>query len=398
MKLIYIHQYYKTLTEPGPHRSAHLTNYLSRAGWEVHIIAAGDCNMRKHAEIKGVYEHFLPVRYDQKMNYFSRSIAFLHFMILATFKALSLGKADMLYASSTPLSVGMTAVLMKFIRNQKYIFEVRDLWPGVPVEMGILRNSLLVKGLQWIEALIYNNAEAVVCLSPEIAQNISQRFENVKTVVFTNMGDVDFHQKAWHDKKIDTLLPEGKTIISYTGALGKANHLVFFLEAAKASMHACLPLYFVIAGEGSEKQRLKQMAKEKRLNNLVFTGLLSRIEYATLLSRCHFVYVSFAPYPLLWSGSPNKFFDALAAGKAVVVNFSGWVRKLVEEERIGMYLDPAKPDEFVIMMKEIIENPGQISKMQENALNLSKQRFSSKVVSSGWVDFLETFCLQKGKK
>lgn len=397
MKLIYIHQYYKTLDEPGPHRSAYLINDLLKAGWEVHVISSGNHKHQKKSTTYGLHVHYLPVSYDQKMHYFRRSLAFLHYMLLATLKAGSLGKADMLYATSTPLSVGMIAILLKVLRRQKYLFEVRDLWPGVPVEMGILRSGVLIKLLYWLEALIYKNAEAVVCLSPEISNNISQRYKNINTVVFTNMGDVEFHQRVRVDKKIDDILPIGRTIISYTGALGKANHLDFFLEAANASMKARLPVFFVIAGEGSEKNRLIEKVKFKQLNNLVFTGQLSREENAYLLSRSHFVYVSFAPYPLLWSGSPNKFFDALAAGKAVIINFSGWIRKIVEDERIGMYSDPSKPDEFVIMMKGVLKNPGLISKMHENALSLSKQKFSSKVVCSAWVDFVETRCLQKAK-
>ncbi|MCC5927748.1 MAG: glycosyltransferase family 4 protein [Cyclobacteriaceae bacterium] len=395
MKLIYIHQYYKTLNEPGPHRSAHLTNYLSRAGWEVHIITAGD--YKKQITNDGVYVHYLPVRYDQKMNYYRRSIAFLSFMFLAASKAIALGKADMVYASSTPLSVGVIAVLLKFIRRQKYLFEVRDLWPGVPIEMGILKNLFLIKILQWAEAIICKNAEAVVCLSPEIAQNISQRFKNIQTVVFTNMGDVNFYQKEWYDQKTDDLLPEKRTIISYTGAIGKANHLEFLLDVACLSMQARLPLYFVVAGEGSEKQRLLRLAKDMRLNNLLFTGLLTRSEYAYLLSRSQFVYVSFASFPLLWSGSPNKFFDAMAAGKSVIINFSGWIRKLVEVERIGIYSDPAKPEEFVMRIREVLKSPDMILGMQKNALSLSVQKFSSEVVSKAWVDFIQTLCLQNVK-
>ena len=197
MKLIYLHQYYNSLSEPGPHRSAYLASSLSKAGWDVQVITSGKAQI-KRTEIKNNPNvHYLPVRYNQKMNYFRRSIAFVYFMILGTFKVISLGKSDILYASSTPLSVGVMAVLMKYIRGQKYVFEVRDVWPEAVIAIGAVKSKIMQKWLYFQERIIYKNADYIVPLSTDMQKSIVERFPkftNKTNVVIENISEVDRFQ------------------------------------------------------------------------------------------------------------------------------------------------------------------------------------------------------------
>src|SRR5690606_28785326 len=101
-------------------------------------------------------------------------------------------------STSTPLTVGFPALILKWFKKIPYIFEVRDLWPEVPIQMGALSNPVL----QWIsrsfEKTIYRNAVHVVTLSPGMQDGVTKYISEQKTSMIPNMAKID---KFWPRKK-----------------------------------------------------------------------------------------------------------------------------------------------------------------------------------------------------
>ena len=92
---------------------------------------------------------------------FKRCLSFLAFLQLASVIVLFVGKVDAVYATSTPLTVGIPALVAKWFRRKRVIFEVRDRWPESPVEIGVIKNNLLIKVLLWFEGVVYKNSAAM---------------------------------------------------------------------------------------------------------------------------------------------------------------------------------------------------------------------------------------------
>src|SRR5690606_18044810 len=134
MKILYIHQYFKTPAEPGGTRSYWFAKALVQSGYKVTMLTAA-ANITKKQErinIEGIDVIYVKVPYSQSMGIMQRLRSFLKFIVVATRVAWRENGVDLVFATSTPLTVGIPALLLKWFRKKPYIFEVRDLWPEVP--------------------------------------------------------------------------------------------------------------------------------------------------------------------------------------------------------------------------------------------------------------------------
>ena len=165
MKILYVHQYFKTPEEGGSIRSYYLAKGLVDAGHEVTMITAHNFSYEVK-KVDGIEVHYLPVSYDNSFGFFQRLWAFFQFVRLARREALALTKHDLAYVMTTPLTTGFIATYLKKELDLPYYFEVGDLWPEAPVQMEVIRNPWLKKWLYSLEKRFYFEADKVIALSP----------------------------------------------------------------------------------------------------------------------------------------------------------------------------------------------------------------------------------------
>jgi glycosyltransferase involved in cell wall biosynthesis len=377
MKIIYIHQYFKTPQEGGPIRSYYLAKGLVENGFEVEMITSHNHNEKIIKDVDGIKVHYLPAQYSNLMNFKRRIISFLKFMYLAIDEASKIKNADLCYATSTPLTVGLAAIKIKEKYGIPYIFEVRDLWPEAPLQLGALTNPWLLRYAEDLEQRIYNEAERIVALSPGIYSGIQKKSGDKSISMIPNMSDVGFFEKQEKDKALeDRFNTTSKFVVSYFGAIGVANKLDYFLEAAKESLESKIPAKFLIVGEGSERTRLESLSRKGGITNIDFLPFMNKSELKEMLNITDAAYVSFDNKPILETNSPNKFFDALASGKMVITNTRGWLKDLSEKYECGFYTNPENPKEFVEQLTPFLEDKTNLSIVQRNARKLGEKKFS----------------------
>lgn len=229
-QITYLHQYFKTPAESGTLRSWHIAKALVKKGYSVHIITAWNKPEKSVLEIDGIQVHYLPIRYSNNLVPWDRTLAFLKFALGSTREASSL-KSGLCYASSTPLSVGLTALWLKLRYDTPFIFEVRDLWPEAPIELGFLKNKLLQKFSRWLAFVLYKQAKAIVALSAGMEKGILDSAGKEvadKIQVIPNFSDTNFYfglAESNHKPLANNLFPDliGSTLIAYTGSLGFSN-------------------------------------------------------------------------------------------------------------------------------------------------------------------------------
>ncbi len=377
MKIIYLHQYFKTPEEGGPIRSFYLAKGLVDHGIEVEMITAHNKDSKVIKEIYGINVHYLPVHYDNSLNFKQRVITFLKFMYMAIDEAATIKGADLCYATSTPLSIGLAAIKIKEKFSIPYYFEVRDLWPEAPIQMGAIRNPWLLRYTRDMELRIYDQAEKIIALSPGIQDNIVKRVSGKKVVLIPNMSDVNFFEPQKKNPDFENVFrTKNKFVISYFGAIGKVNHLEYLLDSAGASLEMQLPVKFLVVGDGAEKYRLEKLGRFRNLVNVEFLPFMNKKELRELLNVTDAAYISFANKPILETNSPNKFFDALASGKLVVTNTKGWIRELAEDNQCGFYTDPERPPDFVEKISPFLKDKTKLNRFQQNARKLGEVQFS----------------------
>ena len=366
MKILYVHQYFKTPKEGGSIRSYYLAKGLVDAGHEV-IMMTAHKGVKEVKKIDGIRVHYLPVNYDNKFGFLKRIWAFWKFVRLVKTETNDIKEIDLAYVMTTPLTTGFIATHLKKNFNIPYYFEVGDLWPEAPIKMGVINNRVIKKWLYRLEKKFYFEAEKVIALSPAIRNYIEKVSPNTRVHVIPNMADCQFFDA---DLRVGDYSNRNNFQITYCGAIGKANHLEFLLEAAKLAKEECLPVHFNILGYGSEVARLK--SQYRKLWNVAFYDATSKDGVRQLLNESDAVYVSFKDVKVLNTGSPNKFFDSLAAGKLTVINFGGWLKNIVERNKCGFYHDPHRPQDFVRKLKVFLENDDLLKRYQRNGRKLAE--------------------------
>ena len=388
MKVLYIHQYFRTPEEGGGVRSYYLTRELVRKGMEIEVITAHNKNNKETKDIDGVIVHFLPIPYDNSFSFNKRILAFLKFSMLACKKSMSIKKVDLCYVMTTPLTTGLVALWIKFTRNIAYIFEVGDLWPLIPVEIGAVKSPFLKSVLFRFEKLCYKYASGLVALSPGIAEHIQSIVPEKRIEVIPNIADINFFQPEEKQKALKQKYGiKNEFVISYTGALGFANHLEYLLEAAKASLQ--LPVKFLVVGEGAEKDRLLNQKKDNCLENVVFLPHTDKNGIKEIHNVSDAIYISFTNIKSINTGSPNKLFDGLASGKLIITNFDGWIKKLIESNDAGFAYPPDSTQVFTEKILSFIDNKEILKSFQKNSRQLAENSFSLEELSQRQIDFIK---------
>ncbi|SMP14123.1 Glycosyltransferase involved in cell wall bisynthesis [Algoriphagus winogradskyi] len=380
MRIIYIHQYFKTPSEGGAVRSFHLAKGLVDAGHEVEMITGGSNSGYDQRWIEGIKVHYLPVQYEQKFGFFKRVMAFISYVRQAKKLIRKLPRPDLLYVTSTPLTTGLLGLWAKKTLAIPYIFEVRDLWPQAPIEVGAIKNPVLKSSLKRLEKKIYLHAMSLVALSPGIASHLRKVTPPQKIHLIPNFSDLDrFYLMEKRKEILDKYELTNSLTIAYTGALGKVNAVEELLKLAEMAQNRGKNWQFLIMGEGSHEAQLRKIASEKSLEQVRFISFGSKEKVNEVLSLADFAWISFAHLPVLKTNSPNKFFDALAAGKVILVNHKGWVYDLVKTHQLGITCLPSKIESAFIRLEILESNPEQLVKMRKNSRRLAELHFTKEL-------------------
>ena len=340
--------------------------------------------------IDGINVIVVATKYSNKQSFFRRIITFCFFILLATYVGLSEQRIDVVYATSTPLTVGIPAMIIKWLRRRPFVFEVRDQWPEIPIEMGIIKNKLLTRFFLCFEKAIYKQSSSIVALSPGMADGIRSVLNRDKPItVIPNSSDTDTFRPDIDGSAIrQEKLWGNKLVLLHFGAIGRANGLEFFIEAAER-LKSNTEIHFVLVGEGSEKVSLTEKIEQLGLKNVEILDSTPKVELVKLVAACDISIVIFSNYSILEHNSANKFFDSLSAGKPILLNYSGWQRKILEDNGAGYGCNLCNIDEFVKKVLYLNSHREALKKMGQNARRVAIEEFDRDKLAAQALSVLE---------
>lgn len=392
MNILYIHQYFITPNEPGGTRSYWVAQELIKNGHQVTMLTSSSKFIEpvKEITIDGIKVIYIKEEYNQNMSVFQRLKAFLNFMFKSTQIALKMKDVDLVIATSTPLTIGFPALMLKWIKKIPYVFEVRDLWPEVPIQMGALKNPLIVKLAQFFEKTIYKNAKHVIALSPGMQDGVVKYISKEKTSMIPNMAKKDeFWPRGKNVNLSDQLgLKRDSFKIIHFGSLGIANGAESIIESAKL-LKDDDSVEFLFVGGGSTESKLIEECTNSRLNNVKFLGKFPMKDVSEIVNLSDLSMVSFKDLPILYTNSPNKLFDSLSAGKPIIVNSAGWTKDLVENHKCGYYVNPNNPQELVDKILDLKNNNELVELMGNNSRVLAETVFDKSILAKRFVSVIE---------
>jgi glycosyltransferase involved in cell wall biosynthesis len=391
VKVLFIHQHFKTPYSGGAIRSYYLAKALVDAGIHTTVITAGNSNQYRTENVDGIEVHYLPVPYNNSFGFYKRGLSFMRFVWDAVKLSERFRDADVCYAISVPLTVGIIARRIRSRFKIPYIFEVGDLWPEAPVQLGFIRSRFLQWYFYRLEKKIYQSANSVVALSPAIKSAVEKNVPGKTVQLLTNISDTDFFQPTQKTKALEEKYGiKGKFVVSYIGAIGYANGLHHFLDCAHEAQRADLAVHFLLCGEGAFLDHLKHQSKQKQLKNFTFIPFQNREGVREVLNVTDATFISYRPVPVLETGSPNKYFDGLAAGKMIIVNFGGWIREEIEKNACGIYVDPRKAAEFPDKIMPFIQQKSLLAQYQSSSRKLALHSYSRTELGARFIDIIRT--------
>ena len=383
MRITYLHQYFNTPSMSGGTRSYEMARRLVAMGNEVNMVTSWrEPNGRRDwftTDEAGIQVHWLPVPYSNHMSYKQRIASFFKFALGAARKAGSL-PADVVFATSTPLTIALPGVCAARRQKVPMVFEVRDLWPELPIAMGALRNPVTRLAAQSLERFAYQSSAEIVALSPGMAEGIEEiGFPAARVTEIPNSSDLDlFYPNAELGKafRAQQGIGEAQILVVYTGTFGRINGVGYFPQLA-AALAEDTRFRFLTVGEGQEFAEVQAMAQNLGVlgRNLQMLGRISKADMPKVLAAADIASSLFIPLPAMEANSANKFFDGLAAGCCMAINYGGWQAKILRETGAGLQLD-SDVTTAAGQLQALADHPERIAQAKIAARKLAEDRFS----------------------
>jgi glycosyltransferase involved in cell wall biosynthesis len=382
----------------GSTRSYEMARRLVLLGHQVELITSTRGVYRCQSELvsieSGINVHWIKNKYSNKMNFYSRIYSFVHFALLSFWKASKL-KGDLIFASSTPLTVSIPGILAARIKGIPFYFEVRDLWPDVPIAMGYLKNPIFRFLALKLEKFSYQNSEGIIALSEGMKDGIVKTgYPSSKIILIPNGADLDLFDYRKTDKENVRLkygFDKNDFIILYPGTFGKVNNLEYLVELAGMFRNGN-SVKFVLVGDGKEKSKVISMAQNLNLlDNIVFVfNQIPKKDIPDLFSMSDIVISTILPIKELEANSANKYFDALASGTCIVINHGGWQEKEVIEYNCGFRVSQNLEEAYKKLL-EYIDNRPLVVQMGLNARKLAEKKYSRDFLANEMALFFENY-------
>ena len=396
MKILYFYQYFGTPKGGWSTRVYEMTKRWVAAGAEVTVVTSlyDKSDLKPQGFVTnfvydGVNVKLINVQMSNKDPFAKRIILFAAYMISSTWYALTM-KADIIISSSGPITVGFPGIMAKKIRRIPFIFEVRDLWPNGAIQIGAIKNKNVIKLARWFERACYKNADHIVAASVDMKNYIRQFDEQKPITIVPNASDnellqsinLDFDMPSWTN---------GKKLVLYTGTLGlqdECSAVVYLADEFQKRGREDIEV--VLIGEGKERILLQDLAAQLNLEHIHFLGLISKEYVMRWLVKSQISLLTVMPLPYLDTASPNKLFDAFAAGVPVVQNTQGWIKTYLDEKKCGITVPHRNPAAMADAILSIIDHPETWKIMSDNARTAALEDFDRNVLAMKMLNAIKT--------
>ena len=407
MKILYLHQYFSTNAGFNGTRSLIFAKKLVERGHQVHMVCINDERSESGLKNKfvngkrvGYFEAIkiteFNIKYSNHKSFLERISVFVLFTIRSTILSIK-DDSDIIFASSTPLTVSLAGIINKAIKGKIFIFEIRDSWPKLPIKMGILKNKPIIKFLNLYERISILSADKCIGLAPGICKDINDIRENsFFTELIPNFCNIPKSKENIKDfikKKYKVNINDNDFVAVFTGAHGIANGLDQILDAAKELIKLRnFEIKILFIGDGKKKTFLKDRVKKEKITNCYFLPFLEKNELSYVLKNIASVgLMNLDNIEDFYEGtSPNKFFDYLASGIPVICNYPGWISRTIIENKCGIMTNPNDPENYAKVLIKIFEDKNLMKIMKKNSYALSLSKYSEDTIGKKFVSSVES--------
>ncbi len=404
MKILILTQYFPPETGAPQNRLSGLAKQLQSKGAKIEVLTGfpnypayeifdgykGKRYMKEKVDGMQIHRSYIYVSKNKSLisrllNYFSFVFSSLYFGILRT------GKFDLIICESPPLFLGFTAVMLKWWKKTKLVFNVSDLWPESAVKLGLVTNKLLIELSTQLEEWIYKNADFISGQTQGIVADIKKRFPNKPIFWLRNGIDINdmntsLNGKPWREK---VGYIQNQFIVYFGGLLGYAQGLEVILNAANR-LKDYPDIKFAIVGEGPEKEKLLLLKKELNLTNVTFFPGVSKAEIIGIIDSTDVSIIPLRKIALFKGAIPSKIFEILYLKKPILLGVDGEAKDLfIKNGKAGIAFEPENDKELADAVCKLFNDRSQIPVMGQNGSEYVQTYFNREKIATDFWQFIQ---------
>lgn len=385
--LIHTDEYYPT-AQACSYRMRTLVDAFINDGNEVVVIASstniGNGKIEKRQE-KILYSPTIKMR---KKTTLMRMLNNISFALTSVFTAHKAGKVDAVITTSPPPLISMSGWFIAKQKKAKLIYDVRDIWPDVAVEMGsFAENSLYYRVFSKIARFMYKHADWITTVSPGKVEKIKTYVDKICGIQYVNK--VKYIGNGF-DENVDKLEMDNNLTTKYQldniftcvyiGNIGLAQGLDVLLKVAEQTKHKN-EVQFLLFGSGAEKDRLMKKVEDLGLENVKFCGNLPHEKVNTILTKAKISFISLRNSNMKDS-VPTKIYESLGIGCPVLLVAEGDSCSIVEESALGEYVSPKDTEKIVGVFDEMYESYSKYEVNKGKAIALMHDKYSRQKIAA----------------
>lgn len=332
--------------------------------------------------------------------FFKRVLNFLSFFFSSfLLGSVMTGRPDVVVGTSPQFFCAVSAYLLSVIKRAPFVFEVRDIWPQSAVELGALRNPLIIRALESIEHFLYRRARLIIVVAEATRPYLVAKGVNPDKIrIVPNGIDAKYLESAvaTSEEIRNQYELNGKFIVSYIGTHGMSHALDVVLKAA-GKLRDDISVRFLFVGEGAEKENLKKLALELKLNNIIFVNEQSRERLLAFYRASDVSLVPLKRLDIFRKVLPSKLFELMGVGCPVICSVEGEAAELVKRSGGGECIEPENADSLVESIRRLEKNKELRLQMSANGRTFVREFYLRSKLAENYLEALAVAAKLNGR-
>ncbi|UZN04143.1 glycosyltransferase family 4 protein [Cellulomonas sp. S1-8] len=334
------------------HRVTVLTGFPNYPGGRVYD--GYRIRARQYERMDGVDVVRVPLYPSHDRSAIKRVLNYVSFAASASVAALTVPRPDVVYVYHPPATVGLPAMVLRWLRGVPFVYDVQDLWPDTLSATGMLRNPTALRLVAaWMRA-VYGSAARVTVLSAGFKRSIVARGvkpDHVEVIPNWTHETAPVAPRPSPERARE-LGFTAEVHVVFAGQMGAAQALDVVLDAA-AVLADDERIRFVLIGGGIDSDRLRAERDRRGLLNVELLPRRPPEEIGEILALGDGLLVHLRDDPLFRITVPSKTQAYLRAGRPVLMGVRGDAAELVEQAEAGIAFEPENADDLVRAVRQL---------------------------------------------
>ncbi len=299
-------------------------------------------------------------------------------------------KSDVIVVYSPPLPLGLAGWILSKIKRAPLIVNIQDLYPQAAIDLGLLKNPVLIKIFRVIERLVYELSDHITVHSEGNKEYVAEKVPEEKITVIPNWHNSDIRVSEKYNEFRKKLGIMDKFVVTYAGIMSYSQDIETIVDAA-ALLKDKKDIVFLLVGDGPQKRDIERKVELLGLDNIIMLPFQPKEKYSMLLAASDVCLVTLDANRVKTPVVPRKLNDIMAAGRAVIANvpLDGDVPKIVKEAECGYCIEPKNPEKLAEAILELYNNPHLVERFGKNGAEYARNNFAIDVCCSKYEKLFE---------